>query len=242
MIRPDVFLMCVLQGMLLLSVGVAGAAPDDVTFPAPVRSGGMGVFSALQARRDVIRYDNRLLHWEALGNMLWAACGINRPDDANRTIPVLTPSFALQIYLLAEEGAWQYDPLGHRLIGIVRRDLREMATASAAPQQTIARSMPIVPSDADDVTAPVVLLFAATDEMAGFDVAAQQVDPTRHLVLAALQAGHATQNIQLVGVSEGIGVQVLLPPDDAEDLGRLLGLSSASNILLTLRVGYPAAQ
>ena len=235
------------SGVLFLLLAVfhiqfAYAVPDDVTFSPAFRSGGLGIFSALQSRRDVTSYDQRLIDWEVLGNLLWAACGMNRPGEATRTIPVVTPAFTLRIVLLAEEGAWQYDDMGHRLVGIVSRDLRGMATAGGATGGSLMFPGHRIADEESEVDAPVVLLFAATEPFAGFEMAAQPVSQEEHLLRAAILAGHAAQNVHLVAAASDLGVQTLLPPEEREELARLLGISAPENILLVLRLGYPAAQ
>jgi len=234
-------------GVCLTITGLAIAAPDDVTFPPPIRSGGAGIFSVLQARRDVEHFEERLLHWEVIGNLLWASSGINRPDDAARTVPVLTRPFSVVLYLLAEEGAWRYDPIGHRLEGLVHGDLREMARAEGGRENSIQPFEEVVIQDGVPIEgggkAPVVLLLVASGQrLFGLDANHTQMDDSRYMVQAALQAGHIAQNIQLVAASEDLGVHVQLPPRESENLVQQLELSAEEEVLLVMRLGYPATQ
>ncbi len=226
-------------------ITVVWTAPDDVTFPPPVRSGGMGIFSGLQARRDIESFEPRLLHWEVLGNILWAACGLNRPDDATaRTVPMLTLPFPVTIYLLAEDGVWQYDALGHRLTGVRNGDFRAFATASAGHDGSISAYVKVISDGTPEHTgAPVVLLLIADQRSSlGGDVIYQQTAQLDSRVKAALHAGHMAQNIQLAGSAEGIGVRAQYPPVSSEALIRALEMPSEADILLVLQLGYPAAR
>ncbi len=237
-------LVCVCLSLLSV-ISIGWAAPDDVTFPPPVRSGGLGIFSSLQARRDVERFDSRLLHWEGLGNILWAACGVNRPDDATaRTVPILTLPFPVTIYLLAEAGVWQYDALGHRLIGVQNGDFRELATTDAMGHDGMSSIVEVMPDDAaEDFAPPVVLLLVAEQRFSGDgNLMQRQSEPSGLLVQAALHAGHVAQNIQLVGIAERIGVRTHYPPADREALIQALEIPSETDVLLVLQLGYPAAR
>ena len=226
---------------LSLLAGVV-AAPDDVTFPAPIRAGGRGLFTTLQGRTHTEKFDARLLHWEVLGNLLWASCGVNRADQGERTVPVMGPSFAVRLYLLAAEGVWLYEPLSHRLVGTSSGDFRALATTGTSPREG-ALGMSFTAESgagAPEAAAPVVLVYVA-DAVVHAEGLAQA--PTgaadRGLIMAALQAGHIAQNIQLFGVSEGIGLQTHTVFAQATALSRELGLASPAQILMAQSIGYP---
>lgn len=229
--------------VVFLSLETGGvAAPDDVTFPAPIRAGGRGLFTVLQGRTHTENFDARLLHWEVLGNLLWAGCGVNRADQGERTVPVMGPSFAVRLYLLAAEGVWLYEPLSHRLVGTRSGDFRALATTGASPREGALGMMPFAverASGAPESAAPVVLLYVA-DALVHLEGLAQSQTGVadRGLVFAALQAGHIAQNIQLFGVSEGLGIQTHTAFAQPTDLARQLGLASSAQILMAQSVGY----
>ena len=69
---------------------VAGAAESlkPVVLPAPQMDKGrplMQVLKDRQSRRDIS--PDKQLSLQELSNLLWAACGINRPDSGKRTAP-----------------------------------------------------------------------------------------------------------------------------------------------------------
>jgi len=229
-----------LMGLFLIA-GQASAVPDDVTFPEPHRSGGRGFFQVLQGRTETERFDARLLHWEIIGNLLWAGCGVNRPDEGGRTIPDLAERLPVRVYLLAAEGIWLYEPFTHRLVGLQGGDFRPLATAWRADVPgELGFDRDRGDADARYGAAPVVLLLAAAAPLA-FGGFAQQAEADRiqELVLAALEAGHIAQNIQLFAVSQGLGVQVHTRLAQAKTLARQLELPGPDQILMALSVGYP---
>ncbi|MFU8780359.1 MAG: hypothetical protein ACNA71_04960, partial [Kiritimatiellia bacterium] len=126
---------CLFGGaMLVLVAGMGvGAVPDDVSFPAPSRSGGGSLYAALQGRVDSEHFEARLLHWEVVGNLLWAGSGVNQVHYGWRTVPLLGATFPVQVFVLGEEGVWVYDPIGHRLRGLASGDLRALVQVPSRP-------------------------------------------------------------------------------------------------------------
>lgn len=58
-----------------------------------------------------------------LGDLLWAAYGVNRPNG-KRTIPTAQNRQDLEIYVLRSDGAWLYDAPKHSLEQVSSSDLR----------------------------------------------------------------------------------------------------------------------
>ena len=58
-----------------------------VKLPPPNLNSGKSLMQSLQARKSSRDFSTKKLPVEALSNLLWAACGINRPESGRRTAP-----------------------------------------------------------------------------------------------------------------------------------------------------------
>src|SRR5690242_21297164 len=88
---------------------------SSVPLPEPRRSGGMPLLSALGRRHSTRLYTGHALSPQLLSDLLWAADGVNRPATGGRTAPSARNWHEIDIYLAAADGAWRYEPEGHRL-------------------------------------------------------------------------------------------------------------------------------
>ena len=87
-----------------------------IDLPQPNRDGGQPLMSALSARRSDRNFKNEALSEQQTADILWAAVGVNRPEEGNRrTAPTAMNQQDVYVYLLNEAGAFQYDALAHKL-------------------------------------------------------------------------------------------------------------------------------
>jgi SagB-type dehydrogenase family enzyme len=97
-----------------------------IGFAPARRSGGMPLLDALAARRTSRDFAGTPLDVEVLGDLLWAADGINRDGEGGRTAPSALGSYEIDIYVLLASGAYRYDPVSHALALAASADLRAM--------------------------------------------------------------------------------------------------------------------
>ena len=72
-----------------LAVGPSLAATElkTIDLPAPWKDGGKPLAQAVWARRSIREFADKPVPIEVLSNLLWTACGVNRPATADRTVP-----------------------------------------------------------------------------------------------------------------------------------------------------------
>ena len=97
----------VLAACLFLMVGTAQAA-TSLAFPPPDTKGGKPLMQTLSGRATNRSFTAKPLSDKLLGDLLWAAYGVNRPNG-KRTIPTAQNRQDLEIYVLRSDGAWLYD-------------------------------------------------------------------------------------------------------------------------------------
>jgi SagB-type dehydrogenase family enzyme len=187
---------------------------QDLTLPAPQKTGGRPLMEVLARRASSREFDAvRELSPQQLSNLLWATFGINRPDG-RRTAPSARNAQELDVYVLLKTGVFIYDARQHQLAQLAAEDCRELAGT-----QPFARS------------APVTLVFVADLVKAGATSSSRD--------WACIDTGYLSQNAYLYCASEGLATVARVSVDKAA-LGPKLKLRSAQEIVLAQSVGHPA--
>jgi len=99
-----------------------------IQLPRPIDSGTDCVFTALQRRKTTREIDTAPLPMQELSNLLWAACGVNRPTGPfgvpGRTAASASNSQEIDLYVALESGVYLYDAINNHLTPILLQDLR----------------------------------------------------------------------------------------------------------------------
>lgn len=196
------------------------ASAPPVELPAPARTGGLPLMQALEGRRSVRAFEDRVLSLQQLSGLLWAADGVNRPATGQRTAPSAHAKYPVDLYVVRPQGLYRYDAPRHRLEPIAAGDLR--ARAGTEPHER---------------GAPLNLVYVADlGRVGAIPDAASRAD---WLSWCAIEAGCQAQNVNLFCVSEGLGavVRVSVPQDEFR---RAAGLRPEQVILLGQSIGHPA--
>lgn len=194
---------------------VLAEAPKTIQLPAPQMDGGMPLMKALKLRCTIREYSGEALSPQELSNLLWAACGINRPESGKRTAPTARNRQEIDVYAALPEGIYCYDPKAHALNLVVAQDLRE-----ATGKQEFVKS------------APVNLLFVANYTRMG--EGPQEMKD----FYAAMDTGYISQNVYLYCASAGLAT-VARGMVDKETLAKAMNLAADQKIMLAQTVGYP---
>lgn len=196
------------------TVGGAGEALRDRILPPPNRAGGTSLMQALEQRRTTREFKPDALGDQMLSDLLWAACGVNRPGEGKRTVPTAKNAQEIDVYVALAEGLYRYEAETHRLRQVAREDLRGLTSG-----QEFAR------------VAPVALVLVA--DFARFKDTAE-ADAQRY---AVFDAGAIAQNISLYCAAAGLGTVVHELP--REPLARAMQLGERQSIIMAQAVGWP---
>jgi hypothetical protein len=101
---------------------VSGEAVEIIELPAPDVEAGTPLMTALSRRRSQRTFNEEALSAGVLGELLWAANGINRPETGGRTAPSAHAFNEIDVYAALPGGVYRYDPQGHRLVPGFCRD------------------------------------------------------------------------------------------------------------------------
>ncbi|SDI34470.1 nitroreductase family protein [Paraburkholderia phenazinium] len=93
-----------------------GAAPKTIALPQPDQRSGLPLMTALSFRASTREFAPTPLSMDSLGELLWAADGVNRPISGGRTAPSPHAFNEIDIYVALPNGVYRYDAPNHQLL------------------------------------------------------------------------------------------------------------------------------
>jgi len=169
----------------------------------------------LKLRQTSREFSAKNISQQQLSNLLWAACGVNRPDLKKRTAPSAMNYQEIDVYVSTAEGLYLYNAEKQNLTEILKGDIR----AKTGIQEFVK-------------TAPVNLIYVAD-----YAKMAKADEKTKEGYSMA-DAAFISENVYLFCASEGLatGVRAWI---DKEALAGTMKLAPAQHIVLAQAVGYP---
>ena len=150
---------------------------EEVTLPAPAKTGGMALMQALAERKTIRDYKPGELDAATLSEILYAANGVNRPDG-KRTIPTAMNKQDLEVYVALPGAAYHYDANANKLVKIETGDFRAELIANKSMANNAA----------------CILVYASDSTKFPNDIK-----------YPAIHVGEASQDVYLVAASKGLG-------------------------------------
>jgi len=194
----------------------------------PDREGGMVLWKAVDLRRSVRDFGDKILAKTHLSQLLWATQGITKEYMGCdlRAAPSAGALYPVETYLVVntvqdiEPGVYHYAIQSHELEQLKQGDFREAVARAALDQGTAAE-------------ANVVFAWTALFERAKWKY------KQRAYRYVYLDAGHIAQNLALAAVSLGLGsCQIAALYDD--EVNALLDVDGVEESILYLSVvGQP---
>lgn len=167
---------------IALMIGAGAFAQDVIPLPQPKwddNNGGKATLvEVLKNRRSEREYSKEALSDQVLSNVLWAACGINRPAEKKITAPSAINAQDVIVFVCRSDGAFRYDALNNTLIKVSSKDLRKDVAANQAFSAVAPVSLVLV-SDLNKFRSPLA-------------------------ELGAMDAGYVSENICLICTAMGL--------------------------------------
>jgi nitroreductase len=167
---------------IALMIGAGAFAQDVIRLPQPKwddNNGGKATLvEVLKNRRSEREYSKEALSDQVLSNVLWAACGINRPAEKKITAPSAINAQDVIVFVCRSDGAFRYDALNNTLIKVSSKDLRKDVAANQAFSAVAPVSLVLV-SDLNKFRSP-------------------------RAELGAMDAGYVSENICLICTAMGL--------------------------------------
>jgi nitroreductase len=185
-----------------------------IKLPPARTEGGKPLMQVLKERRSQRSFSTRELSPESLSGLLWAACGVNRPDARMRTNPTAMNYQEIEVYVAKKDGVFKYEPFTNEIVRVVPEDVRALTGKQAFAAE-----------------APVNLIYVA-DLSRMTEGSAQEKE-----ALASFDAGFVSENVYLYCASEGLAT-VVRGWFDRQVIEKALKLSGDRRVLLCQSVGY----
>ena len=184
MFLKDIYMKRFMIFLLLFSTAglVFGQAPEKIKLNPPDLKKGLPVMQALEKRASATEFDTTMLRLQDLSDLMWAANGINRPENGKRTAPSARNSQDIDLYACLPYGTYLYEPKEHSLKLVAEGDHRPLAAGSQA----------------HFAKAPVICLLVS--DISRF----QGSDDSVKLVWAAMDGGIVSQNIGIFCAGTGL--------------------------------------
>ncbi len=206
--------------VLFIMVSITFSIPagsQDIVLPEPDRSGGKPLMQALNERQSTRTFTEGEISEQQLSELLWAAWGINRPDDKKRTAPSARNMQEMDVYVSMQSGLYLYQAETHTLKHIHSRDIRSLC----GTQDFV-------------TTAPLNLIYVADMGKLGKNVGDEITESD--LLWPYANTGFIAQNVYLYCASANLGcvVRGLVPK---AKLAPEMGLRSNQVIILGHTIG-----
>lgn len=194
---------------------VSGWAQElkTISLPAPDTTGGKPLMTALKERQTRREMASAPLASADLSNLLWAAFGINRPENDHRTAPSAMNSQEIDLYVATADGVFVYEPKPHVLRQIWQNDIRSLTSGQDHAK-----------------TAPVILLFVADLSRLA------KARPETRSCYASFDAGCISQNVYLYCASAGLATVVY--DLDRVAVAKRLNFGKEQQIIMAQAVGH----
>lgn len=202
--------------LLCLFVSVATFAADKVIrLPKPNLNRNSEVMEAFANRHSTREYAAKALTLTDLSDLLWAANGINRPEEGKRTAPSAMNKQDVDVYVVLPEATYLYDAKAHQLNLVAEGDHR----GAVAGGQAFVKS------------APVSLLLVSDLSRLG------DAKNTHTQLMGAVDAGIVSQNISIFCSAAKLATVPRASMDTAK-LKSILKLTENQLPLMNHPVGY----
>lgn len=216
-------------GVILLAMGIGRSmmlsgfaeeaeksAQTEWKLPTPKKKGKVSLEETLNLRRSSKEgFSSKELAEKEIGQILWAARGVNRPDG-KLTSPSATARYSVSVYVATKEGSFLYVPQNHSLLLIDNRDIRK----GIGTQEYVK-------------TAPVILIFVAD-----FSKLAESFPMEKKLSFTSAEAGTIGENVYLQCAALKLAT-CFVASVDKEFVKSTLNFKEGIEPLFIMPIGYP---
>lgn len=210
-------------------MGTAGLETIALNEPSVAR--GPTFMETLWAKASGREWSEEALSLQDLSDLLWAANGINRPEELKCTASSAQNAHDVQIYLFMKEGVYRYDVEAHALEPVLAGDHRSQIMMSPPPRPVGAGGAPPPPPPPPSRPPLQIVLVS--------DISCFRMGPPElKCEWGAIDAGIVSQNISLFCAATGLRTRPRASMDKGKIKG-LLELGDSEHVLLEHPVGYP---
>jgi SagB-type dehydrogenase family enzyme len=202
---------------------LAQGAPQSIKLPEPRHQGAMSLEAALSARQSVRTLARDSIALADVGQLLWAAQGVNRPNG-HRTAPSAMAAYPLELYLVASRvsglagGVYHYGVVGHVLEPVLSGDRLREFVDGASHQAWVADA------------AAVIVFTAVPGRTSRFGARTER--------FVSDEVGASAENVYLQAAALGLGTTFAGSVQDTA-AARILALPADRSAVGIMPVGHP---
>jgi len=206
-------------GFSMMSFGFAGetseSGKEEWKLPTPKKKSKVSLEEALTLRRSSKQgFSSEALNEKQIGQILWAARGVNRPEG-KLTSPSAMARYSVSVYVATSEGTFLYVSEDHSLLSLSDKDIRK----SIGTQDHVQ-------------TAPVILLLVAD-----FSKLPETVAMDRKISFVSAEAGAIGENVYLQCAALKLGT-CFVASIDKDLIKQALNFGKDIEPLFAMPIGY----
>jgi hypothetical protein len=206
------------------------AGLETIKLNEPNKKRGLPFMETLSVRASAREWSDRDLSLQDLSDLLWAANGINRPDEKKSTASSAQNARDIDIYLFMKDGVYLYDVDSHALTPVIAGDFRSQIMMGPPPKPKDADGPP--PPPPPPPSDPPIQIILVSD-VSRFKFGPPELKPE----WGAIDAGIISQNISLFCAATGLMTRPRASIE-TEVVKNLLKLSNTQYVFMNHPVGY----
>jgi hypothetical protein len=207
-----------------------GAGLKTIKLNEPNKERGLPFMEALSVRASTREWSDRDLSLQDISDLLWAANGINRPDEEKYTASSAQNAHDVDVYLFMKDGVYLYDADAHALEPVLAGDFRSQLMMTPPPRPKDAGGPP--PPPPPPPSNPPIQIILVSD-VSRFKFGPPELKPE----WGAIDAGIVSQNISLFCAATGLATRPRASMDK-EVIKDLLRLNDTQYVFLNHPIGY----
>jgi hypothetical protein len=195
----------------------------------PNKARGLPFMETLSVKASTREWSDRDLSLQDISDLLWAANGINRPDEKKYTASSAQNAHDVDLYLFMRDGVYRYDADAHALEPVLAGDFRSQLMMTPPPRPKEAGGPPPPPPPPSNPPIQIILV----SDVSRFKFGPPELKPE----WGAIDAGIVSQNISLFCATTGIKTRPRASVDK-EKIKSLLNLNDTQYVFLNHPIGY----
>jgi len=203
---------------------------NTIKLNKPNTKRGFSFMETLAVKASAREWSDRELSLQDLSDLLWAANGVNRPDEGKYTASSAQNAHDVDLYLFRQDGVYLYDAATHALEPVLGGDLRSQLMMTPPPRPKDAGGPP--PPPPPPPSNPPLQIILVSD-VSRFKFGPPELKPE----WGALDAGIVSQNITLFCAATGLQTRPRASMDK-EKIKDMLKLKDTQHVFLNHPVGY----
>ena len=200
--------------LFICSIACHAENAKSIKLLDPQTKSGMPLMQALKERKSMRQFSSAELPLRVVSDMLWAACGINRPELGLLTAPSTMNMQEIDIYVARADGLYLFNAKENILLPVLPEDIRAMTG-----KQSFVKD------------APLNLIYVA--DLSKMD----KLSSGDRDFYAATDTGFISENVYLFCASSGLAT-VVRGLIDKPALAKAMKLKPDQKIILAQTVGY----